>query len=248
MPAVCLVVPCHDEQHRLDAAAFERFIGANPNVSFLFVNDGSGDGTLAVLTALHERQRAATRVLDVQPRSGKAEAIRRAMLDVAAWRTFDYVGYWDADLATPLDQLPAMMHLTEQQPACLLVLGSRIRRLGAVIERRASRHYLGRAFATIASLLLGLPVYDTQCGAKLVRADLLPALFGQPFSSRWCFDVELLARLREAVGPDVLLATTIEAPLTRWRDVGGSHLRWRDMVRAPLDLLRIHRRYNRTGA
>ena len=126
-----------------------------------------------------------------------------------------------------------------------MVLGSRIKRLGASIDRKAKRHYLGRVFATFASLTLRLPVYDTQCGAKLVQAALVPQLFDQPFLSRWIFDVELLARLRNLVGVQKLLDATIEAPLDKWEDIGGSKLRFSYMMRAPLELWKIARRYNR---
>ena len=91
------------------------------------------------------------------------------------------------------------------------------------------RHYLGRAYATLASSALGITVYDTQCGAKVFRVnDALGAALAEPFRSAWAFDVELLHRLlhgsatAEAIAEDAL----VEVPLTTWRDVGGSKLRF----------------------
>ena len=101
------------------------------------------------------------------------------------------------------------------------------------------RHYLGRAFATAASIVLDLRVYDTQCGAKLIRrsAALLEAL-DEPFTSRWVFDVDLIGRLlatQARRGP----ISIIEEPLLAWRDVPGSKVRPAHFFTAATDLARI---------
>jgi hypothetical protein len=123
-----------------------------------------------------------------------------------------------------------------------------VRLLGRHIERSALRHYLGRVFATGASLTLGLPVYDTQCGAKLLRAgELARRLVAEPFLTRWVFDVELLARLSRLVRdePVPIEQRVHEVPLLRWTDVPGSKVRPWDFMRSGLELARIWGAYRR---
>jgi glycosyltransferase involved in cell wall biosynthesis len=244
---VVLVVPCYNESSRLDVSEFERVLETKEELGFVFVDDGSTDGTLLVLQRL-ELSDARCAVLVLPRNAGKAEAVRAGLLHALAGRA-EYVGYWDADLATPLDVVGSFAAVLDERPQCQAVLGARVRLLGRRVERRAVRHYLGRVFATAASVALMMPVYDTQCGAKLFRASPhLRAILSAPFLSRWAFDVELIARLREALGTHDVDEGFCELPLVAWRDVPGSKLRLASAIRSALELLRIAVRSRRGRA
>jgi len=240
MPRTVIVVPCFDEERRLDAAAFEQFRG----VDFLFVDDGSRDGTPALLHKIRDTDPQRIDVLHLEQNSGKAEAVRRGMV-AALERKPDFVGFWDADLATPLTELPSFLDVFQSKPEIEMVFAARVRLLGRDISRRPSRHYVGRVGATLISQSLGLAIYDTQCGAKLFRAgpDTL-RLFDQPFLSRWIFDVEIIARFVQLRGRDAAARAIYELPISVWHDVHGSKVRGRDFLRALRDLWKIHRAYN----
>ena len=235
-----VVVPCYNESKRLPQEQFVRYAEQHDDVAFLFVNDGSRDNTLEVLNALASRHERLL-VLDLQPNGGKAEAVRRGMLHAAEVCKPSYVAFWDADLATPLDEIEPMVRWADR--GYDIVTGLRLMRLGARVRRKSSRHYLGRCFATVASMMLHLPVYDTQCGAKLFRADVVPQLFNEAFITRWLFDVELLARYKKAFGTERATQRIYEFPLFQWEDVDGSQLKSRDFFKAPVELLKIHRKY-----
>ena len=238
MARVALVVPCFNEAHRLDVEAFRNFKLPGHQIEFVFVNDGSTDNTLQVLQTL------GAPIVNLEKNSGKAEAVRRGVT-AAMERSPDYVGFWDADLATPLSELPSFMDILENRNGTQMVFGARVRLLGRDISRQSSRHYFGRVGATLISSSLGLAVYDTQCGAKLFRATPdVREVFATPFLSRWIFDVEIIARFVQRWGRDRVSKTLVEYPVMVWHDVKGSKVKSRDFVRALRDLWKIHRAYN----
>ncbi|MEM1417310.1 MAG: glycosyltransferase [Myxococcota bacterium] len=249
MPGAALVVPCYNEERRLDVDAFASFAPAGLDLRFVFVDDGSRDGTLGVLEGLAARLPDAE-VLALAKNGGKAEAVRQGML-LARARLEEagaldhHIGYWDADLATPLAELPRFVEVMDARPEIDLVLGTRAKLLGRDIHRKAFRHYSGRVFATAVSEMLRLPVYDTQCGAKLFRSGVVPEAFASPFLSRWIFDVEVIARLgrRYVARGEDLADRLYELPLRAWRDVDGSKLSAADAVRAARELAAIGWRY-----
>jgi dolichyl-phosphate beta-glucosyltransferase len=230
-----LVVPCYNEAKRLDLRTFEVFFPLHENIQWIFVNDGSTDSTLVMLEDLADRYPGKVRVVNQQPNQGKAEAVRQGLLEAYANGNSELVGFWDADLATPLDTIPEMIEILEQNLRIEMVFGSRVKLLGRQIHRQAIRHYLGRVFATTVSTLLGLPIYDTQCGAKIFRSSReLAAVLSERFISRWVFDVEILARLMKNRDFNVPLMESViyELPLRKWQDVGGSKIKPTDFFKA----------------
>ena len=235
-----LVVPCFDEAARLDAAAFGRLATAARG-RVLFVDDGSTDATAAVAAGIVAGAPDTFELLVLPRNVGKGEAVRQGLLAVLA-RGADIVGYCDADLATPPAEMARLVDVLRAEPSLHVVLGSRVAMLGTRIGRAAARHYTGRVFATAASLAVGMVVYDTQCGAKALRAGpALDAALATPFGSRWAFDVALLGRLRYGArdAPGLPEEAFREVPLTTWIDQGGSKLRPLAAIRAGLDLVRV---------
>jgi dolichyl-phosphate beta-glucosyltransferase len=237
--SILLVIPCYNEASRLDLAVFEAALTHNLRLNLLFVDDGSNDKTFDILSALKSKYAGRWDVLRLSRNLGKAEAVRAGVL--YAGLQYSYIGYWDADLSTSFDEIPAMLAKLERGK--LLVMASRWKRLGAEVKRSELRHYIGRVFATMASNILRLPVYDSQCGAKLFKAEVT-VLFKEPFITRWLFDVELLARMRNQYGRNLILERVEEHPVQKWIEKGNSRIRFSDMLRVPLDLLRISRKYN----
>jgi glycosyltransferase involved in cell wall biosynthesis len=248
VPRLIVVVPCFNEEQRLPLDAFRNFMCDGARVEFLFVNDGSTDGTLAILETLRTQNPARYSVLDLERNSGKAEAVRRGII-AALERAPDLVGFWDADLATPLGEIRGFLEVFASRPEIEMVFAARVRLLGRSISRNPARHYFGRVGATLISQSLGLAVYDTQCGAKLFR--VTPGtreMFATPFISRWIFDVEIIARFVIQRGRDAAARAIYEIPIMIWHDVQGSKVRQSDFLRALKDLSRIRRAYNLRNA
>jgi glycosyltransferase involved in cell wall biosynthesis len=246
MSEAAIIVPCFNEARRLPLEQFRRYLTCQADTRFLFVDDGSTDNTAARIESFCISRRNVAHLIRLPENRGKAEAVRRGML-AALDDQPDYVGFWDADLATPLSAIDELRQVLDQRAEVQWVFGSRVRLLGRSIHRLPTRHYLGRAWATAVSLLLRLPVYDTQCGAKLFRAtDELRQILSRPFLTRWVFDVELIARLiRARRGTQLPAAERViyEFPLCEWRDVAGSKLKARDFWRGGFELLKIYWHY-----
>ena len=241
MQKTAVIIPCYNEARRLKHEEFVQSTNLNRELHFLFVDDGSTDETRENLATLCKSNPSQMKWMGLTKNSGKAEAVRRGFVK-AFEMDYANIGYWDADLATPLVVIPRFCEILENQ-GIILVMGSRVRLLGRRIERKPPRHYLGRIFATFASIVTGLPVYDTQCGAKIFRnSKELKIVFGKPFHVNWTFDVEILARLRmieRYMGIAPIVDSTVEYPLEEWIDVPGSKLVFRDFLLGIMELWKI---------
>lgn len=238
MTKVCVVIPCYNEEQRIPLDEFKEFAMVNRMFDFCFVNDGSKDGTAAMLEKFVGDNPGRFYFYDQQPNQGKAEAVRKGINHILTTYEYDFVGFLDADLAAPLEELPGLLRIAEECPNVRMVMGARLKRLGANVQRKNTRHYMGRVFATVVSVLYHLPVYDSQCGAKLIDAGLAAEIFDQPFNSQWLFDVELILRTRKRYPQ---YATMIyEHPLNEWIEKGDSKIKFTHLLRMPGELFKIY--------
>jgi dolichyl-phosphate beta-glucosyltransferase len=251
--SLAIVLPAYNEADRIGPALEELFgylgqasaTGLPARVAVLVVDDGSIDGTAALVAARPEAtasdgDRVSLRVMTVA-HGGKGAAVRAGMLAADA----DLVVFADADMATPPDQLPPLVAALRDHD---IALGSRIQQDGS--DMRATqpgfRRLLGKVFHLLASIWVVGPVKDTQCGFKGFTRAAAHDLFARQRITSIVFDVELiyLARRRNyrlAIVP------------IRWYDKRGSRMKARiglavqvawDLFRIPL----IHRGSRRSAA
>jgi len=240
--SLTIVLPAYNEAQRLGPALDELFgyldapplEGVHPRIDVLVVDDGSSDGTAALVEGRHEASRAADGeqarlgLLRVK-HAGKGSAVRSGMLAA----TGDLVVFADADMATPPSELPKLVAALDQAD---VALGSRIQPDGS--DMRATqpgyRRALGALFHLLASIWVVGDVKDTQCGFKGFSHEAAKDLFTRQRITSIVFDVELIHLARRR-------GYRIAVVPIRWQDVRGSRMRpgARLALRVAWDLFRI---------
>lgn len=237
------VVPCYNEEIRIQGAKYSQSLIKNLQVKILFVNDGSSDNTLAVLEELKAEFNNRIEILDLEKNVGKAEAVRTGMQYILNKNVdVKYIGYLDADLATSIEEGLRLSEILSSNKQLKFAFGSRVLIVGSRIDRKVHRHLIGRVIGTFISNILNLAVYDTQCGAKVFTVDLAKYVFKDLFISKWLFDVEIFARMltSNSVYGEVDM---IEVPLKEWIDYDGSKVQMTYAPKMFFDLIRIRSKY-----
>lgn len=239
----CIVIPCYNEADRFKTQEYLTFLEKVPDIDFCFVNDGSKDNTAEVLENIRKELPDRVIVVDYSDNRGKAEAVRTGFQHVLAQGSYRAVAFADADLATPLKEMKRLIDIFGTEPGALVVMGSRIERMGVVINRKLYRHFTGRIFAGIIAVLFRLNAYDTQCGAKVFDSEIAKIVFQDPFISRWLFDVEMLLRIRNLRSDYNRII--YEVPLNIWLEQGNSKIRFSHLLKMPFQIGKIWFKYQK---
>lgn len=236
MNKVVVIIPFYNESNRIDLSVFTTAFSHYSYYDFLLVDDGSSDDTFHKLSSFSDYKNV--RVISLTPNSGKAEAIRSGVMNST---DYDYIAYFDADFSTPIDQLKKLIDFALDNKKYKIIMGARIKLIGNGVVRSLKRHYFGRIFATlISNFILKTPVYDTQCGAKVIQFKTAKVLFENPFLTRWLFDVELLLRLKKI---DKIEDVVIEIPLDKWVEMGNTKIKLIEFLSFPFQLIKIYFKY-----
>ena len=243
MQKICIIIPCYNESQRLSIDEFRNFVNKTDNIYFSFVNDGSKDNTFDILNSMRKGYEDRIKIINFKKNSGKAEAVRVGMIESSNWLNFDFLGFFDADLSTPLSEIYNLYENINKNENYIIAFGSRIKIVSNAIERKNYRHYFGRIFATFASIMLNLGIYDTQCGAKLIKNSIVSEIFSKSFYSKWFFDIEIFYRVIKLYGRRESTKKIIEVPLNIWIEKGHSKITLIDWIKVPYELIKLFFRY-----
>lgn len=236
---VLIIIPCYNEVNRIDIDSFNSFAKEDNQFDCCFVNDGSNDDTLTAISKLDSNKNVY--ILDLKTNIGKAEAIRFAVKEFKD-KNYSYIGYLDADLSTSLEEFKRLFNSKTKDSH--FVIGSRLKKMGSNIKRSKTRHFFGRIVATfVDSMVLKLGIYDTQCGAKIIKSDLAYSIFEKPFKTKWLFDIELIVRTKKQYGKEYCIKHIEEIPLKEWLDTEDTRISFSDFLKTPFALLKLYRYY-----
>ena len=237
-PKLAMIVPCYNEELRLNPDYWNYIISKTESIKWYFVDDGSNDNTISLLNSLDER----CRVLQLADNKGKGEAIRFGLNQALITNmTIGAIGYVDSDMAFSRDEILEFclnsLSILDLHDRIDAVIASRVKLAGAQIDRSTNRHFLARIIATIFGIFWSDIPYDTQCGLKVFRFS--PAVkdsISLVFQTRWLFDIEFFARISKFNGKNVSL---IELPIKFWKEIGGSKLSGMEYIRIAKELVTI---------
>lgn len=209
-----IVIPAHNEEHRIGRTLHAYRSGCvDRGTRFLVALDACTDRT-AQIVAAHRAQDDRVH-LHEYPKLGKggviAETFRRS--------DADFVGFVDADCATPPAELLRLVETTADEAGGVDGAIASRRHAASVLPagRSLMRRLTSAGFAFGVRRLVKLPYSDTQCGAKVLRRRTAQAVVARVSETDLLFDVALLLAARDA-GHNV-----VEVP-TVWIDQAGSRV------------------------
>jgi glycosyltransferase involved in cell wall biosynthesis len=164
---ISVVVPLLNEEHSLEALYAEIAAALEPRqdeFEVIFVDDGSTDRSMAVLSRLHDEMPNVV-VVHFRRNFGKAAALQAGFLEARG----DVVVTIDADLQDDPAEIPKM--LAKLDEGFDLVSGWKTRRNDPFFRRLFSRW-----FNWATGVVSGVRLHDVNCGLKAYRAEVLDGM------------------------------------------------------------------------
>jgi glycosyltransferase involved in cell wall biosynthesis len=203
---VIIAIPAYNEEKILKDNVTKLLAFAQEKLADRFLimiaDNCSNDQTAAVAQSLAQSQ-SEVRYPYVGEK-GKGAAIR------AAWesQTADIYCFMDADLATDLAALPALIEAVKS--GADLAIGSRYLK-GSKVKRSLFRKFFSFGYHLALVAILKTKIKDMPCGFKAINSKIKEAVLPQVRNNQWFFDSELVI-LAEKQG-----FTIKEIPVT-WHD------------------------------
>jgi len=203
-----IIIPAHNEEKRIGRTLEQYLKAFNKNTEFWVILNACADNTLAVVKE-KQSQYSNLKYLDIKEAINKGGAIKEGFKVTQG----ENIGFVDADLATTPEEYKKLVHNLKRYDG---VIASRYAP-GAEAKRTLMRRFVSRGFRLISKILFHLPYYDTQCGAKIFKREVIEKILPEMKINNMMFDVELLVLARK-------YNFKIKEVPTKWQEVESSAL------------------------
>lgn len=194
MPERLVIIPTYNEKENI-ADILGHVFGLEPAFHVLVVDDGSPDGTAAIVKGQQQRWPDRLHLIE---RSGKL-GLGTAYITGFKWalaKGYDFIFEMDADFSHDPKYLQPMIDASEKAD---MVIGSRYVEGGGTVDWGLSRRLISRGGGLYARTILGLPIQDLTAGFVCYRRETLEQIqLGEVFSTGYCFQIELKYRVHRA--------------------------------------------------
>lgn len=223
-----IVIPMYNESNRIISTLTqleEVTADIDQLHSIILVDDGSTDETVALVLQYIEQSDLPLELVQCE-HAGKGSAVRAGLKYAQA----ELALVMDADLATPLTELPKLMHRLTDTTG--MVMGSRFLGESVRAQRQGkSREQMGRLGNVMIRWMNDLQYPDTQCGFKLYRREVAHAVAHLQRLDGFAYDVEHIVLI------EMMSLEVAEVPV-EWHHQVGSRVRpVRDAGRTFLQLV-----------
>lgn len=230
----------YNEEKKISIKDYETAFNLDSSIDYLLIDDCSTDNTYSIIKNITASFTHVT-LFQNKINLGKGPSIRQGILQ-SDLEKYDFIGYLDADLSVSFFEMEKLLNKAIANKDRPFVMGSRIKLISNNISRSKRRHYLGRLFATVVSqFLIKIPVYDTQCGAKIIESQLALQLFNLPLATKWLFDIELLLRYKNI--NNQLANNVLEVPLNEWIEKGDTKIKLKELFLFPFQIIKLSVKY-----
>jgi len=212
-PSLLILIPAYNEEARIEPVLrdYAQFFGKNYSgkTQILVVLNGCTDNTLGVVRRV-AADYFSVGALEFKAPIGKGGALIEG-LKLAPLA--DFIGYVDADGATPPH---AFLDLVKKMSEADCVVGSRWLPDSVIHQAQTgNRKFASRVFHFVVQLLFQLNIHDTQCGAKVMKREVIEKVHPFLRIADMAFDINLLVAIKRA-------GFKIAEVPTEWTDKAGS--------------------------
>jgi hypothetical protein len=181
-----LILPVYNEAKTLENCVKrvrETFEKNGVNYEIIIAEDGSTDGTDRIAVSLVKKYKNITYVHH-DKKLGRGKAFSMA----SKLARGDSVGFIDVDLATKVDFLKDLVKYSKKYD---VVTGSRYI-AGAKQKRPPLREFVSKVYNWLIRVLVGVKIYDTQCGFKAFSKRFIRKEINKVKESTWAWDAAIL--------------------------------------------------------